>query len=191
MITIREILPQFAMIQPNQGWIGARKFIIIPRFRSKEWPKFFVVLGDQTRSLALHFFDSEQSDYSALHSSSITSAPWESVYLVGSPWGGCHSSWLGVQPSLSRVVSIQTTAGYLVKMYFNGPWSFSRIVEELHRRNVVHRDLKLGNIVLNLRSRKVTLTNFCLGKHLMNERDLLKVSVLDGRWFTSQQGLGQ
>ena len=34
--------------------------------------------------------------------------------------------------------------------------------------------MKLGNIVLNLRSRKVTLTNFCLGKHLMNENDLLK-----------------
>ena len=32
----------------------------------------------------------------------------------------------------------------------------------------------MGNIVLNLRSRKVTLTNFCLGKHLMNENDLLK-----------------
>ena len=48
------------------------------------------------------------------------------------------------------------------------------IVERLHARNVVHRDLKLGNIVLNQRSKKVTLTNFCLGKHLMNERDMLK-----------------
>ena len=49
-----------------------------------------------------------------------------------------------------------------------------KIVERLHGRNVVHRDLKLGNIVLNQRSKKVTLTNFCLGKHLMNERDVLK-----------------
>ena len=49
-----------------------------------------------------------------------------------------------------------------------------KIVERLHGRNVVHRDLKLGNIVLNQRSKKVTLTNFCLGKHLMNERDMLK-----------------
>ena len=49
-----------------------------------------------------------------------------------------------------------------------------KIVERLHARNVVHRDLKLGNIVLNQRSKKVTLTNFCLGKHLMNERDMLK-----------------
>ena len=31
------------------------------------------------------------------------SAPWWSSCLVGSPWGGRHSSWLGVEPSLSRV----------------------------------------------------------------------------------------
>nr|XP_042905483.1 serine/threonine-protein kinase 40 isoform X2 [Parasteatoda tepidariorum]XP_042905484.1 serine/threonine-protein kinase 40 isoform X2 [Parasteatoda tepidariorum] len=48
------------------------------------------------------------------------------------------------------------------------------IVSSLHKENVVHRDLKLGNIVLNQHTRKVTLTNFCLGKHLMNENDLLK-----------------
>ena len=29
-------------------------------------------------------------------------------------------------------------------------------------------------VVLNLKSQEVTLTNFCLGKHLMNEKDLLK-----------------
>ena len=29
-------------------------------------------------------------------------------------------------------------------------------------------------VVLNLKSQEVTLTNFCLGKHLMNENDLLK-----------------
>lgn len=49
-----------------------------------------------------------------------------------------------------------------------------RVVATLHANNVVHRDLKLGNIVLNRRTRKVVLTNFCLGKHLLNEEDLLK-----------------
>merc|ERR550534_1495288 len=49
------------------------------------------------------------------------------------------------------------------------------VVYKLHEKNVIHRDLKLGNIVLNCRSRKVTLTNFCLGKHLMNNNDLLKI----------------
>ncbi|XP_073959720.1 uncharacterized protein isoform X2 [Choristoneura fumiferana] len=42
------------------------------------------------------------------------------------------------------------------------------------QRNVVHRDLKLGNIVLNQRTGRITITNFCLGTHLGSDRDLLK-----------------
>jgi len=49
-----------------------------------------------------------------------------------------------------------------------------KVVHSLHERNIVHRDLKLGNLVLNQRTHKVTLTNFCLGKHLASEQDLLK-----------------
>jgi serine/threonine-protein kinase 40 len=41
------------------------------------------------------------------------------------------------------------------------------------QKNIVHRDLKLGNMVLNKRSRRITITNFCLGKHLVSENDLL------------------
>ncbi|GFR06802.1 hypothetical protein TNCT_609431 [Trichonephila clavata] len=48
------------------------------------------------------------------------------------------------------------------------------VVSDLHRQNIVHRDLKLGNIVLNKKTRKITIANFCLGKHLLNENDLLK-----------------
>lgn len=49
-----------------------------------------------------------------------------------------------------------------------------RVVNNLHSKNIVHRDLKLGNMVLDKSSRRVTITNFCLGKHLMSENDLLK-----------------
>lgn len=49
-----------------------------------------------------------------------------------------------------------------------------RVVESLHKKNIVHRDLKLGNLVLNRRTHRVTITNFCLGKHLCSENDLLK-----------------
>lgn len=49
-----------------------------------------------------------------------------------------------------------------------------RIVDNLHKKNIVHRDLKLGNMVLNKETRRVTVTNFCLGKHLVSESDLLQ-----------------
>lgn len=47
------------------------------------------------------------------------------------------------------------------------------IVAEIHDRNIVHRDLKLGNIVLNRRNKKVTIINFCLGKQLLREDEQL------------------
>ncbi|ODM87024.1 Serine/threonine-protein kinase 40 [Orchesella cincta] len=49
-----------------------------------------------------------------------------------------------------------------------------QIVERLHKLNIVHRDLKLGNIILNKDTGEVTLANFCLGKHLTSDNDLLK-----------------
>lgn len=40
--------------------------------------------------------------------------------------------------------------------------------------NIVHRDLKLGNLVLDRRNHRVTITNFCLGKHLASEKERLQ-----------------
>lgn len=48
-----------------------------------------------------------------------------------------------------------------------------RVVNDLHAKNIIHRDLKLGNIVLNKRTKRITITNFCLGKHLVRGDDLL------------------
>lgn len=48
-----------------------------------------------------------------------------------------------------------------------------RVVEELHKRNIVHRDLKLGNIILDCETKMVTLINFGLGEHLLNDYHLL------------------
>ncbi|XP_075227343.1 serine/threonine-protein kinase 40-like [Lycorma delicatula] len=47
-------------------------------------------------------------------------------------------------------------------------------VKNLHKKNIVHRDLKLGNLVLDQGTHNITITNFCLGKHLSSEHDLLK-----------------
>ncbi|KAK9498452.1 hypothetical protein O3M35_003087 [Rhynocoris fuscipes] len=49
-----------------------------------------------------------------------------------------------------------------------------KVVHCLHEKNIVHRDLKLGNLVLHQSTHKVVITNFCLGKHLGSEKDLLK-----------------
>ncbi|CAG2226704.1 SHIK [Mytilus edulis] len=68
-----------------------------------------------------------------------------------------------------------------------------RVVESLHRKNLVHRDLKLGNMVLNKKTKRITITNFCLGKLLVSETDPLKdqrgspayisPDVLSGRFY--------
>ncbi|XP_063865975.1 uncharacterized protein LOC135103507 isoform X2 [Scylla paramamosain] len=48
------------------------------------------------------------------------------------------------------------------------------VVLSLHEQNVVHRDLKLGNLVLHRATHEIIITNFCLGQHLPSEKDRLR-----------------
>ncbi|XP_050674121.1 uncharacterized protein LOC126971759 isoform X2 [Leptidea sinapis] len=70
--------------------------------------------------------------------------------------------WFFLRYNFTPSLLHQTTRTLINKLKFN------------FQRNIVHRDLKLGNIVLNQRTGRVILTNFCLGTHLGSDRDLLK-----------------
>lgn len=49
-----------------------------------------------------------------------------------------------------------------------------KLVLSFLQQNVVHRDLKLGNVVMDKETLEVTLINFGLGRHLINENEQLK-----------------
>lgn len=49
----------------------------------------------------------------------------------------------------------------------------AQTVQRFHAQNIIHRDLKLSNLVLHQKSRLVMVTNFCLGKHLSDPNELL------------------
>jgi len=57
-----------------------------------------------------------------------------------------------------------------IKIFYN----VVQVVERLHKQNVVHRDLKLGNVILDKDTKEVTLTNFGLGKQLISENEQLR-----------------
>lgn len=48
-----------------------------------------------------------------------------------------------------------------------------KVVERIHQIGLIHRDLKLQNFLINIKTKKVTLTNFCLGKLLSSDDQLL------------------
>lgn len=48
-----------------------------------------------------------------------------------------------------------------------------KVVERIHGVGIIHRDLKLQNFLINLQTRRVTLTNFCLGKLLSSDDQIL------------------
>lgn len=49
-----------------------------------------------------------------------------------------------------------------------------KIVEQIHKLNICHRDLKIQNFLINYQTRRIVLTNFCLGKLLSSENMLLR-----------------
>lgn len=48
-----------------------------------------------------------------------------------------------------------------------------KVVERIHSVGIIHRDLKLQNFLINLQTRRVTLINFCLGKVLSSDDQML------------------
>ncbi|CAG9805386.1 unnamed protein product [Chironomus riparius] len=48
-----------------------------------------------------------------------------------------------------------------------------KIVEQIHKLNICHRDLKIQNFLINYQTKRIILTNFCLGKLLSSENQLL------------------
>lgn len=44
-------------------------------------------------------------------------------------------------------------------------YEISIVVERIHSMDICHRDLKIQNFLINYQTRKVMLTNFCLGVH--------------------------
>jgi serine/threonine protein kinase len=48
-----------------------------------------------------------------------------------------------------------------------------KVVEQIHLLNICHRDIKIGNFLINYQTRHVKLTNFCLGKLLSSDNQRL------------------
>lgn len=47
-----------------------------------------------------------------------------------------------------------------------------KVVERIHSKDICHRDLKIQNFLINFYTRKVLLTNFCLGVHCSDSQIL-------------------
>ena len=84
-------------------------------------------------------------------------------------------AWTCILISYASTVYVNTSITHINTAYYT--WIliyFLMLGFPCLQKNIVHRDLKLGNMVLNKSTRRVTLTNFCLGKHLISPNDPLK-----------------
>lgn len=87
---------------------------------------------------------------------------------------GCEN-WMNINQinfniSLQEYISRHKTAEKEALLIF---YEIVKVVEAIHSVGVVHRDIKLQNFLINLQTRRVTLTNFCLGRLLSSDDQML------------------
>lgn len=74
-------------------------------------------------------------------------------------------NWLNIS-EVNHYISLQE---YISKNKLNERdatfifYEIVKIVERIHKLNVCHRDLKIQNFLINYKTKKIMLTNFCLG----------------------------
>jgi serine/threonine-protein kinase 40 len=66
--------------------------------------------------------------------------------------------YISLQEYLSRVKLSEKEA-------LNVFYEIVKVVERIHSMDICHRDLKIQNFLINYQTRRVMLTNFCLGVH--------------------------
>ncbi|KAG5667935.1 hypothetical protein PVAND_015900 [Polypedilum vanderplanki] len=71
--------------------------------------------------------------------------------------------------SLQEYISHKLTEKEAILIFYE----IVKVVELIHSLNIVHRDLKIQNFLINYQTKRIKLTNFCLGKLLSSENQLL------------------
>lgn len=113
--------------------------------------------------------------------SSSPARPQKRITLVLDASGDASWNWMNINLenyniSLQEYIkNIKLTEREALLVFYD----IVLIVEQVHQRNIIHRDLKLQNFLINTRTKKITLTNFSLGKLLTMEDEL----ILDQRGF--------
>ena len=90
--------------------------------------------------------------------------------LVPDDFSSSSHEWTNLQNHVIKEKKISEKAA--LSLFYE----ILKIVVRLHGPpyNIVHRDLKLGNLAYNRRTREIVILNFCLGKQLSSDRTLLQ-----------------
>lgn len=116
------------------------------------------------------YFEHIREENSSLPQKRITLVLGDSVASDKS----CEN-WMNINLSnhninLQEYISLHKTSEREALLIF---YDICKIVEKIHQRNIIHRDLKLQNFLINLQTRRITLTNFQISKMLSSEDQLL------------------